>query len=84
MKNHFKLEAWVMVLLPVLVLAVAIAAALIVPHVKALNRNVSAYPTAEHSPEVQKIEMPSPKLAFNSAFINYQSSQRQSTMPSVG
>jgi hypothetical protein len=49
MKNHFKLEAWVMVLLPVLVIAVAIATALIVPHVKAMNRNVSAYPTAEHS-----------------------------------
>jgi hypothetical protein len=32
MKNHFKLEAWVMVLLPVLIIAVAMAAALIVPH----------------------------------------------------
>jgi hypothetical protein len=32
MKNHFKLEACVMVLLPVLIIAVAVAAALIVSH----------------------------------------------------
>src|ERR1700730_18667579 len=32
MKNRFKLEAWVMVLLPVLVIAIAMTAALIVPH----------------------------------------------------
>jgi len=32
MKNHFKVEAWVMVLLPVFVIVVALAAALLVRH----------------------------------------------------